>query len=80
MNKDITLENLGYEIIENNEDFIVYFENKETRVRVQIVFVKEQKVIELIPKIDNRDHYFTRVNMDLLQAIYNKCKELKWVD
>ena len=78
--KDITLEDLGYDKIQDNDDFIMYFENKEKIVRIQIVFAKEQKAVELIPKINNRDHYFTRVNMDLLKAIYNKCKELEWLD
>ena len=44
------------------------------------VFCKENETIELIPKINGKDHYFTRLDMDLLQAINQQINELGWND
>ena len=40
--------------------------------------LKENKDIELIPKINGKDHYFTRVSISLLKAINKQIEELGW--
>lgn len=70
-------EKLGYEY--NEDDFYIrYYENNDMTVKNNIIFCKEQKCIELIPKFNNKDHYFTRMNMSLLQAINKQISELGW--
>ena len=69
MNKDITLEDLGYERdyeIYPNE--IAYFDKS----------IKPHKYIIFHDKDNIESDYCLSVNE--LQAIYNKCKEMKWLD
>ena len=66
MNKDITLEDLDFIKGEDNKHFLVYKKTFEK----SIVFKKIIKHVEL-------DGNFT---LQELQAIYNKCKELGWLD
>lgn len=69
---------LGYRYSEDNY-FISYIGNKDIRlVQYQIVFSKEYKCIELMPTINGKEHYFTRVDMKLLQAINKQVEELGW--
>ena len=73
-------ENLGYKKIQDNDDFVMYFENGKKIVRKQIIFCIENKVVELTPKLNDRKHYFTRVNMEELKAIIQQCKEFGWYE
>ena len=80
MNKDIKLEDLNYGKTQDDDEFVVYQELEKKFVRKEITFVKNKNVVELLPKIDGNHHYFTRLTMEELQAIHNKCKELGMLD
>ncbi len=67
MNKDITLEDLDLSCIEYS-DCICYGKGIMDEY---IWFYKKSKTIETT---------FDKINMQELQAIYNKCKELGWLD
>ncbi len=72
-------EELGYRYSEDDY-FISYIGNENIApVQYQIVFSKEYKSIELIPIINGKEHYFTRVDMKLLQAINKQVNELGWL-
>lgn len=72
-------EELGYRYSEDDY-FISYIESENIApVQYQIVFYKEYKAIELIPTINGKKHYFTRIDMKLLQAINKQVNEL-WGD
>ena len=70
MNKNITLEDLGYEEREKNTSTycIKSYINKNT---MQIIYFDYDKQIDIDKCI---------MTLDLLQAIYNKCKEMGWLD
>lgn len=71
-------EELGYRYSEDNY-FISYIGNENIApVQYQIIFSKEYKSIELMPTINGKQHYFTRVDMKLLQAINQQVNELGW--
>ena len=72
-------EELGY-IKEEDNYYIRFKEINDKNVKYEIVFCKENETIELIPKINGKDHYFTRLDMDLLQAINKQIEELHWND
>ena len=73
-------EELGYKYSEDNY-FISYIGSENIApVQYQIVFSKEYKSIELMPTINGKEHYFTRVDMKLLQAINQQINELGWND
>ncbi len=75
MNKDITLEDLGYEKINHDEYVVIY--KKKTKISTITLkfyinnnsFLKEDELG--LAKV---------INLEELQAIYNKCKELGWLD
>ena len=67
MNKDITLENLDLSCIEYS-DCICY---RKGIIDEYIWFYKISKTVEIT--IDS-------ITMEELQAIYNKCKELGWLN
>ncbi len=75
-------EKLGYKDISYNyphKDYIAY-QNSKT-VIYTIIFVKEYNCIELMPtlNIDERKPvHFTRLDMELLQAINKQVEELGW--
>ena len=80
MNKDITLENLGYEYQES------YFKEEIDEIR----YIKNGKFASCI--LFNLNHKCFKIHRfddeyksawcdkDMLQAIYNKCKEYGWLD
>lgn len=71
-------EELGYRYSEDDY-FISYIESENIApVQYQIVFCKEYKAIELIPTVNGKEHYFTRIDMKLLQAINQQINELGW--
>lgn len=70
-------EKLGYEHYED-ENFVDYQEVNDKSVRYHISFCKFEKCIELMPKIDGKTHYFTRLDRKLLQAINKQIEELGW--
>lgn len=72
-------ERLEYHQEEDNY-YIRFKEINDKNVKYEIVFCKENETIELMPKINGKDHYFTRVDMDLLQAINKQVEELGWYD
>lgn len=77
MNKDITLEDLGYTQFDYRDKANQFIEYKklEKGIEKKIVFDIFLKEIEF-----NHSFRDCSINMEELQAIYNKCKELKWVD
>ena len=70
MNKDITLEDLGYEEREETTSTccIKSYINYNT---MQIIYFDYDRQIDIDKCI---------MTIDLLQAIYNKCKEFGWLD
>lgn len=70
---DEMFEKLGYEI-EEKDNFKTYIKRHEY-VTYRIVFCIEQKCIEFC---NDTDIYFTRFNLQELQAINEKVKELGW--
>lgn len=71
---------LGYRYSEDNY-FISYIGSENIApVQYKIVFSKEYKSIELMPTVNGKTHYFTRVDMKLLQAINKQIEELYWND
>ena len=96
MNKDITLEDLGYERHEINDEIkgkiVSYIKgtcypdriNTETINYVEIAFalngfeIEEWVTDAYCNRIKSIQNIF--INDELLQAIYNKCKELGWLD
>ena len=96
MNKDITLEDLGYKRHETNDEIkgkiISYIKatcypdriNTECINFVEIKFalngfgIEEWATDAYCTRIKNIQNIF--INNDLLQAIYNKCKEIDWLD
>ena len=71
MNKDITLEELGYEEIINDEYVVVY--KKQTKIsRITLKFhIKTKTFIK-----EDELGLAKVINFEELQAIYNKYKEL----
>lgn len=68
--KDITLEILGFEERKETTSVccIKSYINKNT---MQIIYFDYDKTIDIGESI---------ITLDLLQAIYNKCEELGWLD
>ena len=82
MNKDITLEDLGYEKIQDDDILLVYEIKNFVSDTDKIIFYKNTKVFEIFTQSDSP---FTppqpqNINMQELQAIYNKCKGMRWLD
>ncbi len=76
MNKDITLEDLGYKS-EEAEDYIEYEKYDDYNcLEISLMFWKNgfNKVTIRIRKV------VCALDIQELQAIYNKCKELGWLD
>lgn len=75
-------EELGYEQIRNDENFISYKNNKLVNYTITFVIRNDygnKGCIELTPKIDKKSHYFTRLNMKLLKVINKQVEELGWI-
>lgn len=71
-------EELGYRYSEDDY-FIVYIGNEDIKpVEYQIVFSKEYNSLELMPTINGKEHYFTRIDKKLLKAINRQVEELGW--
>ena len=80
MNKDITLEDLDFELV--NETPMLYQKNDGGFIQ-NIEFINAFKRVRLsnyetYNNDQSQDEYCLYVNE--LQAIYNKCKELGWLD
>ena len=80
MNKDITLEDLGYELNYNSEEYINYKKIGALGNIKEIIIHNQTKdngglYINYSP--ENNGAYLC---LDELQAIYNKCKELGCLD
>ena len=76
MNKDITLEDLGYECKET-EDYIEYEKYDDyNRLEISLMFWKNGFNKMTI----GMEQVVYALDMQELQAIYNKCKELGWLD
>jgi hypothetical protein len=69
---DEMFEELGY-IIVKNDDIKIRYEDKGNE-DLNLEFYKSYKVVSGLPTYD----YFC--DMNILQAIYEKCKELKWIN
>ena len=79
MNKDITLEDLDYYMYDGRDreyPFVLY-KKMEDNFEHDIDFDFTNKEV----RISCIDEQFPKeINMQELQAIYNKCKELGWFD
>ena len=67
---------LGYDYHEDY-DFI-YYSTINKPVTYEISFCKEHECVEISTSIDGQPHYFARLDADLLNAINQQFKELKW--
>ena len=76
MNKDITLEDLGYRLDKQN-NYLVYYKLLKLGREIQIEFNFDYKTIE---KRKCWSIEAEQITLKQLQAIYNKCKELGWLD
>ena len=75
MNKDITLEDLDFHLSLESDTRLMY----ERFIECRNDFYSEVLTFKLDDKeldIDN----FCDICLDLLKAIYNKCKEIGWFD
>ena len=71
-------EELGYRYSENDY-FIIYIGNEDIKpVEYKIAFSKEYNSLELMPTINGKEHYFTRIDKKLLKAINKQIEELGW--
>ena len=75
MNKDITLEDLEYENIFSDEYVIMY----KKRTQFSTITLKFYTNNKSFLKEDELG-LAKVITFDELQAIYNKCKELRWLD
>ncbi len=74
MNKDITLEDLGYEIDSTNEiKGHLYFYKDCTKIDFDLIRKN-------LYKYNLLNDCRCPILMEELQAIYNKCKNLGWLD
>ena len=79
MNKDITLEDLDFYMYDGRDrqcPFVLY-KKYEGNFEQDIEFDFTEKAVK-ISQIDER--YPREINMQELQAIFNKCKEYRWLD
>ena len=76
MNKNITLEDLGYSVVSKSSSFIEYQKDDDGEAK-HIEIWLDLKIIECY-KYDEEHYrqYSVTINMQELQAIYNKCKDL----
>ena len=81
MNKDITLEDLGFIKEKTPYENCILYTTKELYFNREIEFWTDNK------KIYNNLNYggfqmkgSMPLDLELIQAIYNKCKELGWLD
>ena len=78
--KDITLEDLGYELICNLEECI-HYKKVGALGDIEEIFIhnetKDNRGLYINYNPENNGAY---LNINELQAIYNKCKELGWLD
>ncbi len=73
MNKDITLEDLDFHLSLESDTRLIYerfIECKGNFYSEVLIFKLNDKELDVIN--------FDNIYLDLLQAIYNKCKELGW--
>ena len=79
MNKDITLEDLGYEIdkLETNEEELIYY--KDILDKNTFGYFSSE-VITFDLKNYNVDYDNIQDKTLTIIAIYNQCKELGWLD
>ena len=82
MNKDITLEDLGYEKKQDDDISLIYEIKHFISDTDRIIFYKTTKLFEMYTQSDSPFEFPKpqTINMQELQAIYNKCKELGWLD
>lgn len=69
---DKMFEKLGYDVMSENDEKIKYQDSGNEDIYID--FDKKYKVISGCPTYD----YF--LDMDILQAINQKCKEMGWLD
>ncbi len=79
MNKDITLEDLGYAERIKNSQFVLYvdiFMQTVIRLNLTCKTVMKYFFISDMTKIEEK----TELTFIELQAIHNKCKDSGWLD
>ena len=94
MNKDITLEDLGYKKYENHpkketneptfttqDNPVIEYSQEDNKSIEEITFdIWSKNVWFRGYRKDLKTQLPCPINMQELQAIYNKCKELGWLD
>ena len=79
--KDITLEDLGYILKEQNKNYLRYFKQDfNYHTGDWIEFDLKNKRFRLTNVTCQMNRHFRYGSIEELQAIYNKCKELGWLD
>ena len=76
---DEMFEELGYRKTKENQVEIIYLKSEEhlgEKFNFEIIIAKISKLIFSKEKFTNRT---TGFNLEVLQAINKKCKELKWI-
>ena len=75
INKDITLEDLGYKNLVSDDYVIIY----QKRTKISIITLKFYTNNKSFLKEDELG-LAKVITFEELQAIYNKCKEIGWLD
>lgn len=74
-------EALGCECVENSDFYLIYiWIFKENGVQYEIEFSLEDKEVAITPTYNDEKIYFVLLEMKLLKAINQQCKELGWLD
>ena len=81
MKKDITLEDLGFIEEKTPYENCILYETKETYYNREIKFWVKDKIIYTNLNYGGFQMQGSMpLNLEIMQAIYNKCKELGWLD
>ena len=74
-----TLEDLGYEKVENEYNIVFRKDNTTIKDNKTICFVKKLKVLSK-DSLTNKDRFATwNITMEELKAIYQYCIDNKWI-
>ena len=77
MTADEMLEEVGYKIAEDSKRYLKRYQNKHGgRINFNLV----DKAITCIARTKRGETQFRYFTMDELKAIYQKCKELGWIE
>ena len=72
-------EELGFELVYENSNRLIY-RDKVNKVIIFTLCLKEYSAFIDRNNLDSEDAEYYSINMDLLKAINQQCKELGWFD